>query len=63
MTFDASKPEDLRVLVENGLVWQAGPKAINAAIDAIIAGTLPMNDRVPPEIARYIESQTAGQGT
>ncbi len=57
MRYDAANPEDLRVLVENGAIWRAGPRAQQAAIEALVAGTLPMNDRVPPEVARFIKSQ------
>ena len=50
---------DLPLLVSSGLIWKCPPRAQKRAIDAILAGTLPMNDRVPPRMAEWIEAQIA----
>ena len=52
--YDASDPEDRRLLIENGAIWEAGPKAQQAAIQDLIEGRVPMNDNVPQEVADYI---------
>ena len=39
------------------MVWQAGPKATKAAFDALVSGTLPMNDRVPADIRAAVERE------
>jgi hypothetical protein len=59
--YDAADPADLAVIVANGMVWQAGPKATKAAFDALVAGTLPMNDRVPADIRAAIERAQEGK--
>lgn len=59
--YDPADPADLAVIVANGMVWQAGPKAVKAAYDALVAGTLPMNDRVPADIKADIEEAQASK--
>lgn len=59
--FDTSNPDDLAFVVANGLVWTAGQESQQAAVDALIAGTLPMNDRVPPQIVAAIAQARGGQ--
>jgi hypothetical protein len=45
---------DLALLLANGLIWKCPPAGQQRAIDALIAGTLPGNDRVPPAIAAWV---------
>jgi hypothetical protein len=59
LRFNYDDPADLAELVGNGLIWRASQTAQKRAVDAILAGTLPMNDRVPPRMAEWIEAQIA----
>ncbi len=53
--FDASDPEDRRILIETGLIWKSGmPEAIQLAVDDLVEGRVPMNDRVPADVAAFI---------
>jgi len=54
--------DDLRELVENGLIWRGSQTAQKRAVDALVSGNLPVNDRVPPRIAAWIEARQAEKG-
>jgi len=55
----SDKPEDFAWMVANGTIWMLSPATQQRAVAMIVAGTLPMNDKVPPRIAAYIEAQIA----
>jgi len=60
--FNASDPEDRRILIESGMIWKTGlPKAIQLAINDLAEGRVPMNDKVPPEIAAKINAYIAAK--
>ncbi len=54
-----SDPDDLRVAIKRGLVWHASPRGQQMAIDALIAGTVPMPDNLPPKVRAYVEAAIA----
>jgi hypothetical protein len=56
--YDPAKPEDLAALVANGLVWSLAPEVRGAAMEALLDGTIPMNDKVPDDVRVFIEAQT-----
>jgi len=60
LSYDASNPDDLRTLVENGLIWVAAPAAQQAAVNALASGELPLNDRIPADVRAYIERSLTG---
>lgn len=57
--YNYDDPADLRDLVENGLIWRASQTAQKRAVEAILSGTLPLNNRVPPRIAEWITLRIA----
>ena len=57
--FYADKPEDFARMVANGWIWMLSPATQQHAVEMLVAGTLPMNAKVPPKIAAWIEAQVA----
>ena len=57
--FNYDDPVDLAILTENGLIWKTSERGQQRAIDALIAGTIPMNDKVPPKIAEWVVARQA----
>lgn len=53
--YNTADPADLALLIENGAIWQAGPQSQQAAVDALVAGTVPLNDLVPPVVRAAVE--------
>jgi hypothetical protein len=60
--YNYDDPADLRELVENGLIWRASQTAQKRAVDALLSGDLPVNDRVPPRIAEWVTARQAEKG-
>jgi hypothetical protein len=55
--YDINDPADLAVLIEGGLIWKGGPKAIKKAIDAIVSGSVPRpTANVPAEVNAHLDS-------
>jgi hypothetical protein len=48
-------PADRKLLIESGVIWRCGQQAVQMAVDDLVAGMVPMNDKVPPEIAAIIQ--------
>ncbi len=53
---DPTKPADLARLVESGLIWnKVMPVAyVRMAVDALVEGTLPYNDRIPANVLAHV---------
>src|SRR5665647_2278 len=47
-------PADRKLLIESGVIWRCGQQAVKMAVEDLVAGMVPMNDKVPPEIATII---------
>lgn len=64
---NVNDPADLRLLLENGMIWKGGPRTIQLAIDALVEGTIaPSRDilaAMPPEVASHVDEERniAGQ--
>ena len=52
---------DLRDLVTNGLIWRGSQAMQKRAVDALVSGALPLNDRVPPRMAEWIIAHQSGK--
>lgn len=52
--YDYTDPADLAAIIASGVVWKAGPQAKQDAVEAIVAGTVPMPTNLPPEVAEYV---------
>src|SRR5450759_5451880 len=48
-------PADRKLLIESGVIWRCGQKAVQMAVEDLVDGVVPMNDKVPPEIAAIIQ--------
>lgn len=61
---DPSKPEDLRVLVESGLIWNATiPVAYkDMAVDAMAEGSIAPNAKVPADALAEVNRLRAAMG-
>ena len=56
LRLDTNDPADLAALIENGMIWRGGPKAIQRAIFAIGHGAVPRPTRnVPPDVDAYLD--------
>jgi hypothetical protein len=53
--YDLDDPADLAVLIERGLIWHGGPKALSAALRAIVGGHVPRPANVPPRVAALLD--------
>ena len=54
--YDLNNPEDLAVLIDRGLIWKGGPKAIGRAIAAIRRGDVPRPTKnVPDNVNAYLD--------
>lgn len=54
--YNLDDPEDLAVLVDRGLIWKGGPKAVAKALSAIKRGDVPRPTKnVPPEVSAYLD--------
>lgn len=61
---DVADPADRKLLIESGVIWRCGAKAVQMAVEDLVAGMVPMNDKVPPEIATIIgKIQASRAGT
>lgn len=59
--FNLADAADRKQLIENGVIWQCGQKAAQMAFDDLVAGMVPMNDLVPPEVAAIIQKAQAAR--
>jgi hypothetical protein len=53
--YDIHDPKDLALLISSGAIWKGGPKAVGAAVKAIMDGVVPRPDNVPPNIASFLD--------
>lgn len=60
--YDARDPADLAVLIENGLIWKGGPKTVALAVDALVRGRVPYNDRIPEIVLAHVNQRRADAG-
>ena len=56
----ADKPDDFAVMVRTGWVWMLSRETQQRAVEAMVRGDLPTNDRVPPQIAEYVRARRPG---
>jgi hypothetical protein len=52
---DLDDPADRKLLIESGVIWRCGQRAVQMAVEDLVDGVVPMNDKVPPEIAAIIQ--------
>jgi hypothetical protein len=52
--YDANDPADWAEIVRLGFVWSLGEAEQKQAIDDLISGKLPMNDKIPQELRDFI---------
>jgi hypothetical protein len=57
--YNADEPEDWAEVVRLGYVWSMNEKAQRDAIDDLVSGKLPLNDKIPPQIRDFLEAEMA----
>lgn len=53
--YDVRNPEDLQYLIETGVIWKGGPKAIAAALQAIRTGAVARPANLPAWAAAALD--------
>jgi hypothetical protein len=54
--YDPNDLDDLRTLVASGLIWRGGPKTVQRAMEAIVAGNIDRPTRnVPASVDAYLD--------
>jgi hypothetical protein len=54
--FNWNDPEDRASGIADGTIWRCPPEAQQLAVDDLVSGRVPMNDKVPPDIAASIRA-------
>ena len=57
--YDVNDERDLAELIEKGLIWRGDPKTQRRAVELLLTGRVPVNDRVPPPIAEFVRKALA----
>ena len=64
--FDTSRTEDLKLLIENGMIWNGGPRTLQAAVDALVDGDVPLTPdieaRMPADILALVQRKRGEAG-
>lgn len=59
-TFNMADPAVRAQAIANGSIWSTFPKAIEAAIEDINSGRVPMPDNIPAQYQPYIKDGLTG---
>ena len=60
--YELSNPADMLECINNGLVWKAGQPAQQRAVQMLLDGKAQLNDKVPPQIAAYVQARLGTAG-
>jgi len=56
---NVNDPEVRTKLIETGLIWNLWEEAMRLAVEDLIARRVPLNDRVPEGVVRYVMDEWA----
>jgi hypothetical protein len=59
MNFDYGNPDDRRMLIASGMLWELGDTAVQLGVADIAEGRVPAPAALPPEVMRLVDEYGA----